>query len=299
MKDFKSKKPQKIHEITRRNFLEKSLVVGATGIIAPGLIGTALANPTPRMVKDDISIAQWALVEEIRQGKWKTLDFPRVAREDFDINGIEFVNTLFEVPTLGYLQKLKQNAKDQDVKMVLIMVDDEGETCTPSVQERKQTVINHQKWVDIAHFLGCCAIRTNCKGPQDAPKDEALKWAAETYNMMLEYAVQANISILIENHGGLSNDADWMLNLFKEVNNLYFGSYPDWRSPGPDFDNVGYLEKMLPYAGGMSYRNQPTEELSAQMIKLSKNAGYRGWYGIESSGREAIKQGKEWLTKYL
>jgi hypothetical protein len=46
-------------------------------------------------------------------------------------------------------------------------------------------------------------------------------------------------------------------------------------------------------------RNQPTEELTAKMIKMSHDGGYRGWYGIESSGREAILQGKELLKKYL
>ena len=285
--------------INRRDFVKKSALAGAASILAPGLIASLEASPTPRMVTDDISIAQWALVQEIKDGKWKTLDFPKIAREDFDINGIEFVNTLFEVPTLSYLRTLKRNAEDHGVTMVLIMVDDEGETCTPSKEERKQTVINHQKWIDIANFLGCHSIRTNCRGPQNAPKDEALKWAAETYNMMLEYAAPANISVLIENHGGLSNDADWMVALMKEVNNLYFGSYPDWREPGPEFDNVDFLRKMLPYAGGNSYRNQPTEELTAQMIKMCQDAGYRGWYGIESSGRDAIMQGKKLLKKYL
>lgn len=285
--------------VNRRSFLQKSAILGATSILAPRLMSTLEASPTPRMVTDDISIAQWSLVDEIRNGKWKTLDFPKIAREDFDINGIELVNTLFEVPTLQYLKTLKKNAEDHGVSMVLIMVDDEGETCTPSEDERKQTVINHQKWIDIANYLGCHAIRTNCRGPKDAPKNEALKWAADTYNMMLEYAVPANVSILIENHGGFSNDADWMVTLMKEVNHLYFGSYPDWREPGPNFDNVDFLCKMLPYAGGNSYRNQPTEELTAQMIKMCKDAGYRGWYGIESSGRDAILKGKQILQKYL
>lgn len=285
--------------VNRRDFLQKSAILGTASMIAPALLSTLEANPTPRTIKDDISIAQWSLVDEVRKGKWKTLDFPKIAREDFDINGIEFVNTLFEVPTLHYLKTLKKNAEDHGVSMVLIMVDDEGETCTPSKEERKQTVINHRKWIDIANYLGCHAIRTNCRGPKNAPKDEALKWAADTYNMMLEYAVPANVSVLIENHGGLSNDAEWMVDLMKEVNHLYFGSYPDWREPGPEFDNVGYLRIMLPYAGGNSYRNQPTEELTAQMIKMCKDAGYRGWYGIESSGRDAIMQGKALLKKYL
>lgn len=288
-------------KMNRRNFIEKSLVVGAAGIIAPSLFVPASAHATPGMVKDDISLAQWALVQEIKEGKWTTLDFPKIARQDFGINGIEFVNTLFEVPTASYLQRLKQNAEDHGVKMVLIMVDDEGETCTPSSKARKQTVINHQKWIDIAHFLGCHSIRTNCRGPENAPKEEALKWATETYNLMLEYSMQAKIGVVIENHGGLSNDADWMTKLFKEVDNYYFGSYPDWRG-GPDqtdFDNVDYLRKMLPFAGGQSYRNQVSEELTAQMIQISYDAGYRGWYGIESGGRDAIRKGKETLRKYL
>jgi hypothetical protein len=183
--------------------------------------------------------------------------------------------------------------------MVLIMVDDEGDGCSSTREERIQFGINHRKWIDAAHFLGCHAIRTNCRGPKDVNKEEALKWSAETYRMLLEYAVPARISVLIENHGGVSNDADWMVSLMKEVDSLYFGSYPDWRQPSTGFDNVGYLTKMLPYAGGMSYRNQPSEELTAKMIRLTRDSGYRGWYGIESSGRDGIKLGIELLKKYL
>jgi len=284
--------------ITRRTFLERSMAACAAGLVAPAH-NTFYPDPTPRMIKDDISIAQWALVDEVRSGKWKTLDFPSIARKDFGLNGIEFVNTLFEVPTQGYLNRLKKNAEDNNVTMVLIMVDDEGDGCAMTKEERKSFVVSHRKWIDIANTLGCMAIRTNCRGPNDVKMDEALKCSAETYNMLLEYAEPAKISVLIENHGGVSNDADWMVALMKEVNSLYFGSYPDWRQPSDNFDNVDYLAKMLPYAGGMSYRNQPTEELTAKMIKMAKDGGYRGWYGIESSGREAITKGINLLRKYL
>ncbi len=283
---------------TRRDFFKKSLAacIALHGVQA---LKPAALHATFGMVKDDISLAQWALVDEIRNGKWKTLDFPRIAREEFDINGIEFVNTLFESPTWEYLKQLKQNASDHDITMVLIMVDGEGETCTPSKEERKQTVINHQKWIDIAGFLGCQAIRTNCRGPQNADPKEALKWAADTYHQMLAYAIPANVGICIENHGGLSDNADWMAALMKRVNNRYFGTYPDWRTPSAQFDNYDYLQKTLPWAMGMSYRNQPDEETSRKMLRLCHDSGYRGWYGIESSGRDAVREGKRIIEKYL
>ncbi len=283
----------------RRKFLEKSLIAGSAALITP-FSSTQSHDIMPLKIEnDDISLAQWALVQEIRDGKWKTLDFPRIAREVFDLNGIEFVNTLFEVPTVNYLNELKQRAADHNVDMVLIMVDAEGDGAEPTVELRRQFVINHQKWVDIAHYLGCHAIRTNCRGPEGADPGEVFNWAAESYSMLVDYARQAGIRIVIENHGGVSNDPDWMVRLFKELDSPYFGSYPDWRQPGPDFDNVEYLRKTIPYAFGQSYRNQPTEQQTLEMIRISQESGYKGWYGIESSGREAIHEGIRILRKYL
>lgn len=283
----------------RRKFLHNTAALGAAGMITPSSFYKSTTMASPQIPNNDISLAQWALVEEIRAGKWKNLDFPRIAREDFGLSGIEFVNTFFEMPTEGYLKKLRQNAATHGIAMVLIMVDDEGDGCEATEEKRKQFEINHRKWIDIAHYLGCHAIRTNCRGPENVDKKEALKWAAESYHLLLEYAKPAGIGVVIENHGGVSNDADWMVSLMKEVNSPAFGTYPDWRRPAADFDNYIYLEKTLPYAKGMSYRNQPTEELTAKMIKLSKDAGYKGWYGIESGGREEIKKGIRLLKKYM
>src|SRR5687767_14472903 len=124
--------------MNRRNFLGTSVALGAAGLITPVMASNDQTGSVARQpVKDDISLAQWALVDEIRSGKWKNLDFPRIAREDFGLNGIEFVNTLFEVPTEGYLRRLKQNAVTHGVAMVLIMVDDEGDGCSNTKEGRK------------------------------------------------------------------------------------------------------------------------------------------------------------------
>jgi hypothetical protein len=254
---------------------------------------------------DDISLAQWSLIEEWRNHKWTTLDFPRLAREDFGLNGVEFVNTLFEASTETFFKQLKQNAADHGVTLVLIMVDDEGDGCSPDKQGRKEFQLFHRKWVDIAYYLGCHAIRTNCRGPhwqspaQAIDKKEALEWAAESYYPLLEYARPAGINILIENHGGVSNDPDWMVQLMKKVDDPLLGAYPDWREPTPTFDNLAFLQKTLPFAKGMSYRNQPTDEETTQMLEECRKQGFHGWYGIESGGRDAIKKGVRMLKTHL
>ncbi len=70
-------------QFSRRSFIEKTALLGAAGLLTPALHIETKAMPTPRMTHDDISLAQWALVQEMRDGKWKNLDFPRIAREDF------------------------------------------------------------------------------------------------------------------------------------------------------------------------------------------------------------------------
>ncbi|MCK4967396.1 TIM barrel protein [bacterium] len=286
-------------KLTRRSFIGKSLALGAAGLGGLTVGSSIPAHARLNTVKDDISLAQYALVKEIRDGLWENLDFPRIAREDFDINGIEFVAALFGVPIYRHLKQLKRNADNHGVTMVLIMVSGEGSLGSSDKKERKQAVINHRKWIDIAAYLGCHAIRTDCHETKGVPPEETLKYAAESYNEMLEYAIPAKVSILVENHGGVSDDPDMMIALMKEVNNLYFGTLPDWREPGGKFDNVERVRKLLPYAQGMSFRNQPTDELTEKMIKMCRDGGYRGFYGIESGGREAIKRGKKILDRVL
>jgi L-ribulose-5-phosphate 3-epimerase len=285
-------------EMTRRALLGKTLAAGAA-ISGLGMIKTSRVSGGVRSAKDDISLQEWALVDEIREGKWTNLDFPRIAREEFGIGGIEFVNTLFEVPIYNYLKELKKNAADHGVEMLLIMCDGEGEMASDSKKEREQAVLNHHKWIDIAHYLGCHSIRTNCYGPEEASKEEALDRAEESYNKLLEYAVQAKVSVLIENHGGVSNDTDFLVRLMERVNSLYFGMLPDFRQPSAEFDNYEFLKKVLPYAGAMSVRTQPTEEGLVKMIELCRDSGYKGYYGIETSGREGIRETKRVLEKVL
>jgi L-ribulose-5-phosphate 3-epimerase len=292
-----------MNNLSRRRFLQKSVALSAAGLVVPSFIDLSSAGASsPRVHKNTIGIAQWALVNEIREGKWTNLDFPRIAREEFGIGAIEFVNTLWEVPTMNYLNRLKQNAENNEVTMVGIACDAEGDACSFTTRECRQFAINHRKWIDAAQYLGCKAIRINCIGPRDGDvnMEEALKWSAQSCKYLLEYAIPANIVVLVENHGGVSNDPDFMVALMEEVNSLYLGVLPDWRRPTPAFDNYEFLRKTLPYSGiSTHYRPQPTEEHTAKMIRLCIDSGFSGYYCIESGPREEIKKGKDLLSRYL
>ena len=54
-----------------------------------------------------------------------------------------------------YLNQLKKNAREHNVRLVRIMVDDEGNMAAADRKERMDSAIAHRKWVDIAHYLGC------------------------------------------------------------------------------------------------------------------------------------------------
>ena len=79
-----------MNNITRRNFIEKSVVLSAAGLVTPSVLNAASTMATPRMIKDDISLAQWALVDEIKAGKWKNLDFPKIQEM---ISGLMVLNS--------------------------------------------------------------------------------------------------------------------------------------------------------------------------------------------------------------
>jgi len=274
---------------SRRDFLAGAAIAAAAA--AAGALGTRAAD---RPTKDDVSLAAWSINRSFFVGKkWKLLDLPRIVRTEFNINGIELVNQFFENPMMRYLQELKSNADKQGVKFVLIMVDGEGDMIATDKKERMQAAIAHRKWIDIASYLGCHAIRCNLGGSRvtDWKTDKDLvSRAVESFSNLLEYAKGANLNVVLENHGGASSDPEVMVAVMKAVNNPNFGTLPDFGNVNPGDDNAEVLRKILPYAKGISVKaswqldgtHNKAWDLE-KMIGICQDAGYHGFWGIESN----------------
>lgn len=246
-----------------------------------------------------ISLAQWSLHNALfgRKGtKLDNLDFPKVTREQFGIEGVEFVNQFFKdkAHDSAYLKDLKTRANDNGVTCVLIMIDGEGDLSAANSEARGKAVENHKKWVDAAAALGCHAIRVNTGSNYGPTKTEA---AADGCGKLVEYGDTHKIAIICENHGGPSSDPDSLIPLIKAVGKDSFGTLPDFgnflkdRSGRYQIDIYDAIARMMPFAKGVSAKSYDFDakgnETSldfGRILKIVTDAGYHGFVGIEYEG---------------
>src|SRR4029078_12579656 len=96
-----------------------------------------------------ISLAEWSFHRALKAGKMDNLDFPKVAKQDFNIDCVEYVNVFFmdKAKDPSYLKELKKRCDDLGVKSGLIMCDSEGDLGGPPSAQRSKAGENHVTWV--------------------------------------------------------------------------------------------------------------------------------------------------------
>lgn len=295
----------------RRTFLK----AGIAGAAAMGLAPLARGIEARAAAAGDfkISLAEWSLHKALFARKITNLDFPRITREDYGIEGAEFVNQFFKDKAHddAYLKDLKARANDHGVTCVLIMIDGEGDMSAPEKARRDRAVENHKKWVDAAAALGCHSIRINT-GEHYGPTDVGA--VAEACAALSEYGAQHKIGVICENHGGPSSNPDALIALMKAVNSPNFGTLPDFGNfPMKDgkytIDIYDAVARMMPYAKGVSAKSydfdaegDETKLDYPRLMKIVEDAGYHGFVGIEYEGGrlsepEGIKATKKLLER--
>jgi L-ribulose-5-phosphate 3-epimerase len=288
---------------TRRQFLATSSALAAAALL--GRTAQAQQDPLYR-----ISLAQWSLHRSFFGGQLDPLDFAKVSREEFDIDGIEYVNQFYKgkAKHTQYIGDLKKRAADHGVASLLIMCDGEGRLGDPDDAKRKQAVQNHYKWVEAAADLGCHSIRVNAASAGSF--DEQQKLAADGLARLTAYAEQHNQNVIVENHGGLSSNGEWLAGVMQMVNHPHCGTLPDFGnfkvSATDWYDRYKGVEELMPFAKAVSAKSHffaDGREVYTdyeKMMRIVTGAGYHGWVGIEWEGSqfdeyEGIKATKKLL----
>jgi sugar phosphate isomerase/epimerase len=237
-----------------------------------------------------ISLAEWSVRSSIWKKTMSNLDFPRVAKLDYGLDGVEYVSTFFQgkVEDNNYLAQLKDSCKKYQVKSVLIMVDGEGNLADTSAAKRNKAVENHYKWVKAAKFLGCHSIRVNAagKGTQEQMADAAV----DGLSKLAAYAAKYKINVIVENHGGYSSIGTWLTGVMKRVNKKNCGTLPDLGN-FYEYDRYQGVTDMMPFAKGVSGKTHDFDQDGNEtvidypkMLKIVAESGYKGYIDVEYEG---------------
>ncbi len=297
--------------ISRRDFIRQS-VQAAGGLGLLGSIGMPLSCVSKKPLFK-ISLAEWSLHNALFKNEIDHIDFAGMTKNEYGIDAIEYVNQFFfdRAKDKNYLREMKTRADNEGVRSLLIMCDGEGRLGDPDELKRKQAIENHYKWIEAAEFLGCHSIRVNAASQGDY--QEQMRLAADGLGRLTDFASQHEIYVIVENHGGLSSNGQWLSSVIKSVDHPNCGTLPDFGNfriqEDEMYDRYQGVKELMPFAKAVSAKSHDFDEEGNEihtdylrMMKIVLDAGYRGYVGIEYEGTqlsesEGIKATKNLLDR--
>jgi sugar phosphate isomerase/epimerase len=238
------------------------------------------------------------------------MDFFDITKNKFGLSAVEYVNSFFfeKAEDKIYLNEMKMRADDLGIESLLIMCDNEGSLGDPDPVARTKAVENHYKWIDAGKYLGCHSIRVNARSK--GKYDEQMKLAADGLNRLIEYGANNDINVIVENHGGLSSNGQWLATLMEKVDHLHGGTLPDFgnfRIQGEEwYDRYKGVEELMPYAKAVSAKSHDFDSQGNEintdyykMMNIVLDAGYNGYVGIEYEGSKLDEMAGIQATKDL
>lgn len=316
------------HSSSRRSFLKTAAALSALAAARP----LATAATSGRKQPFQIGLAQWSLNKRFlkRPGAepLDNLEFAKIARS-LGIDGIEYVNQMFmdKAADRAYLGEMKKRAASEGVKSLLIMCDREGNLGAPEEAARTKTVENHLKWLDAAAFLGCHSIRVNAASDPKLSPDEQAKLSADGLHRLCVEGDKRGLWVVVENHGGLSSNGKWLVQVMNQADHKRVGILPDF---GNFYTDRQKSELYNPYQGLREFMPWVKESVSAKswdwdtgagrfytedrrdkieltldferLLRIVTGAGFSGYVSIEYEGQkhseiDGIKRTKQALDE--
>ena len=290
--------------MNRRNFIKTAT------LLSSGLSFSGLSTFKKKKMTFKISLAEWSLHQSIKSNVIDHMDFYDITKNKFGLSAVEYVNTFFfdKAKDKIYLNKMKMRADDLGIESLLIMCDNEGSLGDPDPIARTKAVENHYKWIDAGKYLGCHSIRVNAQS--EGEYDEQMKLAADGLSRLTEYGANNNINVIIENHGGLSSNGQWLAAVMEKVDHPRVGTLPDFgnfRIQGEEwYDRYKGVEELMPYAKAVSAKSHDFDSQGNEintdyykMMNIVLDAGYSGYVGIEYEGSKLDEMAGIQATKDL
>ncbi len=222
--------------------------------------------------------------------------------------GIEILEDNVEKADRDYFLEIKRRSFELGLPIYCVSV--HNNFVKPSKDERIKEVEKVKKWIEWASLLGASAIRVNsgrwatirsfdelmeAKGVeppvQGYSDEEAFDWVRECFELLLPAATENGIILGMENHWGLSRNAENMIRLFKSLQSPYFRAildtgnfiertYEQMEAVAP---YTAMVQAKTYYGGGVWYS---LDIDYPRVFGIIRKAGFNGWVSLEFEGKE-------------
>ena len=293
----------------RKKFI-KLASTGAIGISSLGYM--SFSKPKDLFFK--LSLAQWSLHRNIKYGNMNPYKFAEFASNN-NFSGIEYVTALYDdvmevrnadmVRAITFwARKNKELADQNNIKNVLIMIDELEALADPNKSNRNKAIENHKMWIDAAAIMNCESVRLNLYGSSNVKIWKEL--SMESLSNLGEYAKKIGINVMVENHGRITSNIPELMKVINGVNMDNVGTLPDFgnfcmadEGYGSVFDGAceeAYdfykgVGEMMPKAFAVSAKSNDfdlngyeTTIDYTKMLKIVKEYDYNGFIGVEYEG---------------
>jgi sugar phosphate isomerase/epimerase len=282
-------KSQMPHTTNRRQFLFSTLAAGVGGAAA-GARPCHAVEPVARTAGSSFKLSMAAYsYRDLLQGKTRKL-----AIEDFiddcarfGLDGTELTSYyLTDKAPPDYYRQLKAAAfrRGLDVSGTAVGND----FCHPPGSQRDQEIASVKRWIEYADLMDAPVIRIFSGSAKDGQKvEDARRFAIEAIEDCCDHAGKYGVFLALENHGGLTAEADEMLAIVRAVKSPWFGVNVDTGNFN-SIDVYGDLAKIAPYALNVQVKvaihpaGKPREPSDFQRLAaILRSAGYRGYVVLE------------------
>jgi sugar phosphate isomerase/epimerase len=122
--------------------------------------------------------------------------------------------------------------------------------------------------------------------PPGATTEQAAGWSVEVMKAACDYAGRRGITLGIENHQGISQRADTLLEIIRRVDSPYAGINLDITHfiPTPAADAYAQIEACIPFATHTHIRHKfdSGEAIDLDRVwQLFAKGGYKGYMSVE------------------
>lgn len=256
-------------------------VAGAQAVAAPQSDSNADKSKLARLLP---GCCAYSYNKELRQGSMTMEDFLLKAVE-LKVVGVDMTVYYFKSTDPEYLNNLRHLG----YKHCLIF---SGAACGVSMVQadaakRAESITQIKKWVDVTDQLGASHLRIFAgELPQGVTLKDAVNWVVESMKEACDYSGKKGITLGVEDHEGVTQNADLCVELMQRVNSPYAGINLDITNfiATPAQDAYAQIAACIPYATHIHIRDHFYDHTPVDMDRVWKifaQAGHQGFVSAE------------------